>query len=389
LSLLIYNENCCFEQMNCEMKRRRIVMSVINDLATDQRVSKVCNTLYNNGFDILLIGRKLKNSLPIDDRPYKYIRMRLLFTKGFMFYLCFNMRLFFKLLFTKATILHANDLDTLLPNYLISKIKKVPLVYDTHELFTEVPELTSRPKVQKIWQRIERRIFPKLKHVFTVNDSIAGIYKELYGVEINVLRNLPLLENTVVPAKISDYGIDTSQKIIILQGAGINIHRGAEELVASMQYIDGAVLIIAGNGDVIKQLKEYVTENKLQTKIHFLEKMPYKKLMTITASSHCGVSLDKDTNLNYRYSLPNKIFDYIRADIPVLVSDLPEVRSIVKQYDVGLIIESHNPKHIAEGLKKILFDFPENHWQEQLQKARQELCWEEEQKKLIEIYERI
>ncbi|MCK5639071.1 MAG: glycosyl transferase group 1, partial [Flavobacteriaceae bacterium] len=143
---------------------QRIIISVTNDLATDQRVKKASNTIQDMGFEVLLIGRKLPNSLPVS-RNYKTIRMKLLFKKGFLFYTEYNLRLFFKLLSLKKDVLLANDLDTLLPNFLISKIYSKKLVYDSHELFTEVPELVSRPKIRNVWLKIEEFIFPKLKNV--------------------------------------------------------------------------------------------------------------------------------------------------------------------------------------------------------------------------------
>ena len=163
---------------------QRIIVSVTNDLVTDQRVKKVCESLQSFGFYITLIGRKLPNSLPIS-RDYKVIRMPLLFKTGKFFYAEYNIRLFFKLLFLKKDILLANDLDTLLPNYLISRLFSKKIVYDSHELYTEVPELISRPRTQNVWLKIEEFIFPKLKNVYTVNEKIAEIYSNKYNVPVN------------------------------------------------------------------------------------------------------------------------------------------------------------------------------------------------------------
>ncbi|HKJ05832.1 MAG TPA: hypothetical protein VJ970_00040, partial [Flavobacteriaceae bacterium] len=154
---------------------KKVVVSVTNDLSSDQRVHKICTSLNNNNFDVLLIGRKLRNSKAIS-RKYKTKRFNLLFNSGFLFYAEYNIRLFFYLLFIKKNILVANDLDTLLANYLASTITKCKLIYDSHELFTEVPELTNRPFVKHVWITIEKWIFPKLKTVYTVNSEIAEIY---------------------------------------------------------------------------------------------------------------------------------------------------------------------------------------------------------------------
>ena len=170
----------------------RVVVSVINDLSSDQRVDRTCTTLLEMGYEVLLVGRKLRGSVSLTPRAYKTTRMNLLFEKGALFYAEYNLRLFLLLLFTKYDILHANDLDTLLANRLAQRFKGVKLVYDSHEYFTEVPELAEGSFAKRMWLKIERAILPKLKNVLTVNQSIADIYKRLYGIDLKVVRNLPI-----------------------------------------------------------------------------------------------------------------------------------------------------------------------------------------------------
>lgn len=383
----VKNGNYPVTKFFIELNRKRIIVSVINDLVTDQRVRKVCKTLYDNGFDIYLVGRKLNTSLPMDKRPYKVKRLKLLFSKGPLFYICFNIRLFFVLLWNKADIYHANDLDTLLPNFLVSKLKGKPLIYDAHELFTEVPELVHRPLVQGIWKRIEALVVPRVDVMFTVNESIAAIYSQKYGKSITVIRNLPETIQLSEPVSFQEFGLNPDQTYVILQGAGINIDRGAEELVDAMHLLDNVVLIIAGGGDVIDVLKQKVIKEQLEQKVKFFPKMPYASLMKLTACASCGITLDKDTNLNYRYSLPNKLFDYIMVGIPVLASDLPEIRRIIDEYGVGLVISSHQPAVIAEGIRTLLQLNHHGAMKQALQRAAKELCWEMEQQKLKLAYE--
>lgn len=367
----------------------KAIVSVINDLSTDQRVHKVCTTLHKMGYDVILIGRRQRKSLPLAERNYKTKRMFLLFEKGPLFYLEFQKRLFWYLLFHKADVLVANDLDTLLPNYLISKMKGMNLVYDSHELFCEVPELQTSPIKKSIWKSIERWIFPKLKHVFTVNDSIAKIYSDEYKVNVKVVRNMPLLSNQInfISASKSDLGIPDNKKIIVLQGAGINVDRGAEEAVEAMQYVNGAVLLIIGSGDVISVLEKMVSDLNLNDRVKIIGKVPFEKLLQYTHLADLGLTLDKDTNINYRYSLPNKLFDYIHAGVPVLASNLVEIKKIIEQYSVGDCISSHDPKHIADKTNKILHDDATLQLRKKNTKiAAEKLNWENEEQQLIAVY---
>lgn len=367
---------------------KRIIISVTTDLATDQRVHRAALTLHDAQFDVLVVGRKLKNSLPLQNFPYKTKRFSLLWEKGPLFYAAYNVRLFFFLLSHKADILYSNDLDTLLPNYFVSKFKSKELYYDCHEYFTGMPELEGRKPPYRIWKTIERSIFPKLKHIITVNDSMAKLYSDEYRVNVNVVRNLPMAadeKSNPVRAK-KDFHLP-EKKLIIFQGAGINIHRGAEEALLAMQYVNDAALVFAGSGDVIPKLKSMVKEFNLEQKVFFTGKLPPSELKALTRLAHIGLSLDKDTNINYRFSLPNKLFDYIQAGVPVLASPLPEISKIISEYNIGLFISNHESEHIAEKINTMLSDDVQYlKWKENLKRAAGDLNWEKEKTKFLALF---
>ena len=360
-------------------------MSVTNDLTYDQRVHKVCMSLKELNFDVLLVGRVLSDS-SIIDRPYAIKRFQLFFKKGFLFYASYNIRLFVFLLFQKADVLHANDLDTLFANWLVSKIRKKEIIYDSHEYFTGVPEIQQRPLVKKTWEKIEKLIFPKLKYVFTVNQSIANIYKNKYNVEVKVLRNLPFKNKIEKTQTKESLNLPLNKNIIILQGAGINIDRGAEELLEAIAISDNLFLCIVGSGDVIDILKKRSCSKDLINKVLFTGKLNYPDMMQYTMNATVGVSLDKDTNINYRLSLPNKIFDYVKAGIPVVCSNLFEVVAVVNQFQIGLISPSHKPEDILNTINKLIDSNDENQYKPNLQKAMEVLNWENEVKVLINTY---
>lgn len=372
-------------------RKKRAIVSVTNDLYTDNRVHKICLFLEKQGYKVLLVGRLKKDSAVLSPRSYRTKRMKLSWEKGPLFYAAFNFRLFFVLLFHRADLFVANDLDSLLANYAASKFKvSTRLVYDSHEYFTEVPELIHRPKVQKFWQGIEGWIFPKLETIYTVNESIAKMYSDKYKKDVKVVRNIsPAWNINSVPTK-KELGIPENTFLIIIQGAGINMDRGAEEAVEAMKSIENATLLIVGDGDVVTQLKKNVTNYDLENKVLFFGKRPYNEMMAFTHHADVGLTLDKPTNINYRYSLPNKVFDYIHAGTPIVCTNLVEIERIVHKHEIGIVLQEFTPESLALAIR----DLQENPsklmlLKENCQKAALVENWETESKILEEIYPKI
>lgn len=369
---------------------KKAIVSVTNDLYTDNRVHKVCTFLHKQGYDVLLVGRKRKTSIPLPERDYKTKRMSLMFETGALFYASYNFRLFLLLLFRKVDVLVANDLDTLFANYLAQKIKrKAQLVYDSHEYFTEVPELTRRPKIQKIWLKIERWIFPKLQTVYTVNNSIAKIYSDLYKKEVSVVRNIsPIWKSENLQTK-EELGIPAKKDLIILQGAGINIDRGAEEAIEAMKFVD-AILMIVGDGDVVPKLKIRVKELQLEHRVLFFGKKPYNVMMNYTHYASIGLTLDKPTNLNYKLSLPNKVFDYMHTETAVVATEIKEVADVIRKHDIGEIVTDFTAENLAKKINELISNKTRlEEIQSNCRVASQVENWEIETKKLELIYPKV
>lgn len=366
-------------------RRKKLVASVISDLATDQRVQRICNTLQSLGFDVHVIARSFNDSLPIQEYSFSAHRINCIFRKGFLQYAEFNLRLFFCLLFTKKDILLANDLDTLLPNYLVSKIFNKSLVYDTHEYFTGVAELRNAPLRKGVWKAIENFIFPRLKTVYTVNESIRKLYYEEYGNAIGIVRNVPVSKN-VAAAEMPVHWI--GKKIVILQGGGINRGRGGLESLEAMKYLpERFLLLIVGSGTEWEEIKTKRIEWQLQDKCEMMDKVLPDRLNALTKLAWVGLSPDKKEDINFLYVLPNKIFDYVHASVPVIASDNPEVKNIVMQYNCGTLIDNVSGQEIANAILKLEADKAlYNLLRNNCTLAAEELCWENESKKITEIY---
>lgn len=372
------------------MRQPKVIVSVINDLSTDQRVHKVCMFLLNQGYEVLLVGRRKRDSQPMQQRSYATHRMRLYFEKGALFYAFFNLRLFFFLLFRKSDVLLSNDLDTLLPNFLIARLKRKRLVYDSHEYFTEVPELIHRPRIRNVWLKIERLTLPGLQTAYTVNQSIADRYKERYGISMHVVRNVaPLWKPQTVPSK-RELGIPENCFLLIIQGAGLNVDRGIEEAITMMHHLNDTALLIVGDGDIIPEMKQLTAREGLSEKVLFFGKRPYAELMCFTFHADLGLSLDQPTNPNYAFSLPNKVFDYLHACTPIVCSPVVEVASLIRKHDIGIVLECFDPEYMAEKIGMLLRDVEKRALLEtHCRQAALTENWENESEVLARIYPRV
>ncbi len=367
--------------------KKRIIISVTNDLVTDQRINKVAFSLDRAGYEVLLIGRKLKNSPDSEPLKFESIRFSLPFNNGPLFYFVYNLYLFIYLLFSNFDILLSNDLDTLPANFLAARFRGKPLVYDSHELFTEIPELVDRPEIKKIWLSIESWILPQLKYSYTVCASIADIYNKKYGLDMKVVKNVPVCTKH---HDIQSDIIDTKgKKIIIYQGA-LNIGRGIETVIRAMNFVDYAVFVVVGDGDIKKELVAITKKENLQDKVIFTGIILIDKLPSYTNQADLGISLEEDLGLNYYYALPNKLFDYIKASVPVLASDLPEIKEIVNGNNIGITINNKNPEYVAEKIRFMLnSEIDRKVWQDNLKQIKGKYCWEYEEKVLLNIFKNI
>lgn len=357
-----------------------IIFTVTNDLVYDQRMRRICNSLDNAGYAVTLVGRKLKQSINLRNESFKQKRIKCYFEKGKLFYIEFNIRLFFYLLRKKTDAICAIDLDTIIPCYLISRIKRVKRIYDAHELFCEMKEIVERPFIYKFWKFIERKTVPKFKNGYTVNELIAKEFEKLYNVRYDVIRSIALYDS----AKRED----VKEKFILYQGA-VNEGRSFETLIPSMQWVD-AKLIICGDGNFMKQAQKLVRKYQLAEKVVFKGMVPPEELRSFTQRSYIGITIfEKDALSNY-YSLANRFFDYIQSGTPQLCVDYPVYRELNNIYNVGVLIDDISAENIAANLNKLLID--ENLWQEIHQNcktARKELNWQKEEEKLLSFYKRI
>jgi glycosyltransferase involved in cell wall biosynthesis len=403
--------------------QKKIIFTVTNDLTYDQRMQRICSTLYTEGYEVQLVGRQLSSSKPFENQGFTSHRFRLVFNKGKLFYIEYNLRLFVWLLFQRFDIVCGIDLDSILPCYFASILRGgTQCVYDAHELYSETPEVMRRPIIKKVWLAVEKFIVPKIKYRYTVSQSVADEFERRYNTKFELIRNLPIrqsidespTEENPIDGVISNHPVNSlstinhpitqslnhhslsiihyplSIKKIILYQGNLNEGRGLETAVTAMQYLENAVLWIVGDGDLMSILRGMVLDLKLEKKVIFHGFVKPKDLPAITQQAHVGLNIAEGTSLSYQYSLSNKTTDYIQSGLPQIFINFIEFQRINDQYHVGLVINSLDVEALVAALKRLLED-------ENLYKTLRANCfeaakilnWDNEKKKLIAFYQQI
>ena len=363
-------------------KKTKIFVAVTNDISTDYRVHKICSYLINLGFDVVVYGRVLPNTISVK-RDYKIIRKKHFFNDNFLFYAEYNIRLFFFILFRKFNYIVSNDLDTLPACFFTSKLKNIDLVYDSHELFSEGPELQGRTFVQNFWRKLEGYFLPRIKKSYTVSQSIADFYDKKYQNKMGVIRNVPLKKDGSNFKKVK---FPTDKRTILYQGV-LNPGRGIKPMIKALKYIDNLDLVIIGYGKVEQELRTFVGKEKMEDRVHFLGRIDRDELINYTKLATLGMVLEEPLGLSFTYSLPNKLFDFIHAEIPIIAGNMPEISRVINQYKVGVMVENYSPEKIAEKINEVLEDetLLSNIKQHQ-RETKEILCWETEAKKLDKYF---
>src|SRR5581483_11536371 len=251
-------------------------------------MQRICTTLVQQGFHVTLVGRKLRGSNALEQKMYGQKRLYCFFEKGFLFYASYNICLFFWLLLRKVDIICAIDLDTILPCYFVSVLKRKKRVYDAHELFTEQKEIITRPAIHKVWLTIEKFAVPKFQNAYTVSESIADELYKRYNTKFEVIRNMPVK---------TSYKLTGHQKKFILYQGAVNEARGLESLIEAMHNVNVS-LHIYGDGNIYEKIVALISKNELEEKVMIKGKLSPDELRKVTEQAYVGINLVEPAGLN-------------------------------------------------------------------------------------------
>lgn len=346
-------------------------------------MQRICRSLSSAGYKVTLLGRELVHSVPLSEQVFEQKRLLLWFKRGKLFYIEYNIRLFFHLLTHSYDIYGATDLDTLLPHFLVSRIKGKQYVYDAHEYFAELPEIVERPLVRFAWKSLERLIVPRTKFAYTINQTYANLFMQEYGTKFAVIRNA-----TVLRPLPNERAKSPKECYILYQGA-VNVGRGIEQMIEAMQWIE-CKLYVCGDGDVLEQCRQLAKDKKVTDKVHFWGWIAPDRLIDFTQNATLGFTFFTEQGKSYYYSLANRFFDYFHNGIPQLCIDYPEYRHVNEQFEIAVLLNHLDPKTIADAANNLLRDselYAKLH--QNCLKARESINWQTEEKKLIDFYNNI
>ena len=283
---------------------------------------------------------------------------------------------------------HAHDLDALWPAVRAARRLDRPLVYDSHEFWIEQSSLVDRPLMRSCWSLLERQLIKRVKCVITVSESIAHDLGERYQLdEVVVLRNLPLFREKVQSNLIRETLNFPADRPIVLYQGGFLTENGLREQIQVAAEFDRAALVLIGGGPNEEALREQVRADDLGDKVFFIPRVPFHQLHNYTCSADLGLCLIKGTGKSFCYSLPNKLFEYMMAGLPVLASDFPEMRSVVQASGAGQVVDPQNIEAIRQCIRGLLGEPTRiQQYGEAALRAARHYNWEREADKLIQLY---
>ena len=332
--------------------------------------------------------RWVRSHLPMNGRLMRWMK-RMAWR-----YLVDQESFYFKLFYTTASrysprVFVANDLPMLPLARKLAEACGARLVYDSHELYSE-QDFSDRER--RRWTEIEAKYIGACDVVITVNQSIATELEQRYGLSgVRVIYNAERAQGTPPASRRLHEAFDLSaeKRIVLLQG-GLSAGRNLEVLVDAMRYVQhpDVVLVVLGEGLLLHRLQQIARQEGLKGRVFFHAAVPQGALLRLTTAAEAGVIPYQSTCLNNHYCTPNKLFEFIAAGLPILATDLPEIRRIVEGHGIGLVGDTSSPRKLAALMDDFFSDTQRlAAWKARAAVARQSICWEQEEKKLAEIYE--
>jgi glycosyltransferase involved in cell wall biosynthesis len=377
-----------------------ICFTFLGDIQYDSRLYKCAKSLLEKGFRVSAVttgekGRQTSTDPSGERLDLPGINLKCVslpqVASGKRRFLSFYLKSFWPTLRTNANCYFASDLYSLPVAYLAAKLRHAKLAYDSRELYSSIAGLHQRRRTQRFWSYVERKIIPHTDVVFTVNDSLAESISDRYSVEKpTTLLNCPPRQTVQKSDRLRTIlSIPQGARILLYQG-GLQSGRGIHIMLSAMKKVSDAVLVLIGSGKLRSEILEIIKREKLDQKVFLLDAVPVTQLLSYTSSADVGLCLIENLGASYYYSLPNKLFEYVAAGVPVVASNFPEIASFVDSNKVGLVVEPAKEDEVVRAIEQLLAN-AEMHREfvNNCVKAANRYTWENESLKLIRAIENL
>ena len=382
----------------------RVCMCVLNPARTDERVMREATALVEAGYDVTIVdvehesgrppeelfqGVRLRHAL-LPERWKRYYRP----TNGIAWMAFKLLRIMYAMwlvLITSASVYHAHDVTALPPCYLAAVFRRKKLVFDAHELPLVQPHIVKRRVTHGLTVWLLRLLVRRCDAAITVSPPLVDVLRSMYGgPRAWVIRNVPIYQAPAHSDKLRErLGLSSDTRIALYQG-GIQGNRTLDILVRAARYLDPHVTIVMmGDGPLTASLEAMIADESVGDRVKMLPAVPYQELLSWTASADLGLLLFKpDFSLSIKNSLPNKLFEYLMAGLPILTTELDAIVDIVQRYDVGNIVHDWQPQIIGRAINAELADGDRRAAMREnaLRASQNVLCWEKEKTYLVDLY---
>ncbi|MBZ0179153.1 MAG: glycosyltransferase [Melioribacteraceae bacterium] len=360
--------------------KKKVFIAFLGNALHDSRITNLKDSLEADGCEVKVISfdwttpnfKTIINDITI----YKLNKSKI----SFLFYFSFAVKLWKSLKLSNADIYIAEDFFPLAFTTIIGRRKNSKVIYNSRELYPFLGGLRNKKFTQWLIKKIEKKYIKKVDLVLTTGEMDSKFLEDYYGIKNTmVLRNIPLLRkpgNKIDLRKILN--IPSSNKIVLYQGVMIE-GRGIIRIISLLKELPNIEFVLLGDGALRKEFERAASKYNVHKRVHFLGTIPQRELINYTAAADIGLALIENISVSYYHALPNKLFEYIMAGIPVFSSNLPQMEKIVNDYQVGIIVDEKDDSQILTGLKKLTEDEDFNsRLKENCAKASLELNWDKE-----------
>lgn len=364
--------------------KKSILIAFLGNPFYDTRLKNLINSFSKSGYEFIVLGFEWEGKEIYVNKNVQVININR--TPSIKFYLNFLYHLFKFLLKNKADFYFAEDVYSLGLMSIFSKIRRKKLFYNSRELYPFLAGLRERKFVQSLLAFVEKLFIKFPDYVLTTGEMDSEFLMHHYHLNnVIVLRNLPSMINMSGKIDLRKVlNIPEDSKILLYQGVLID-GRGIKVAIKLLQNFEKFHLVILGEGREKENFIKFAHSIGVNERVRFMGAVKQEDLVSYTAAADLGLALIENISLSYYYALPGKLFEYIMAELPVLCTDLPQMKSIVKKYNVGRYVDINNYDEIIKNVSEI-FSNPEiiNTYKQNCMIAKKELNWENEFTKLKE-----